>query len=385
MNCFDLVCGIIIFLNIGCGLCGNVLSFIIWTKGRRCKKLPGGIYLRALAVSDTAALLIPALYDAIRLLSTLNPKEENAIVCKLEKVGRHYGLIVSSWIIVSFTLERTVAIIRPTATFNVISKKGTVAMMVVIFVVSFLINLPLGIVYKLKQEAVIKPSDPEDSHLLDSNQSEGLETNSTIPPEANIVGYDRKCSADKASLFHLANWYHIWFMDVFLIFIVPFTLLTLSNLIVVYFLVRRRNSMVNKHDSKVKVVSMRAVIISVMHCITSGSFSMSTLFPEFLDTAFRVKYSKEYYGRHITLILAYINHAMNFLLYSFFGTDFRRDCTDLFRKKPSTVHPDFLSQRQKKSSGDDRPIIKGTTLVNTGMELKTGKSIVSFVSTSCTL
>ena len=108
--------------------------------------------------------------------------------------------------------------------------------------------------------------------------------------------------------------------------------------------------MVTKLDSKIKAVTMRAVAISVMLCVTSGAFTMSPLSPESIYKALNVKYSNEYYGHPITLVLAYTNHAVNFLLYSFFGTDLRRDCADLFRKKPSTVHPECASRQQMPKS-----------------------------------
>ena len=381
MNGFDLFCGILTFLIIGCGIFGNVLSFMIWTKGRRCKKLPGGIYLRALAVSDTIALLIPAFNEAVGLVSSITTKEENNFLCKLETVGRHFGLMVSSWIIVTFTLERTVAVFRPAATTNLVSKNGTIALMTIIFVVSLLMNIPYGIVYGIKQEAVTKPSIANSSHPLESNISEGYGTNSTILFDELIVGYNWKCSADKASLFNFENWYHIWLMDVFLIFIIPFTLMTGSNVIVVYLLFSRKSSMISKLDSKIKSVTMRAVTISVMHCITSGSFTMSTLFPEYLDKALNVRYSNEYYGLLITYLLAYTNHAMNFLIYSFFGTDFRRDCADLFLKNRSAVHPECSTQQQKKTSPNDKSTEKDPSLVNTRMESETVKTNVSTVST----
>ena len=110
MNTFDFCSGLILFLIIIFGIVGNALSFVVWSKGRRCKKLPGGIYLRALAVSDTTALAIPALNEAINLVSQFNPRTELGFFCKLEIVGRHFGLLVSSWIIVCFTIERTVVI-----------------------------------------------------------------------------------------------------------------------------------------------------------------------------------------------------------------------------------------------------------------------------------
>ena len=359
MNGFDVVCGILIFLIIGLGICGNVISFLVWTTGRHCRKLPGSIYLRALAVSDTVALFLPALNEAISLVSTINTKEANNVLCKLEIFGRHYGLMVSSWIVVSFTLERTVAIFKPTTvtgTGGLLGKKRTITLMGVIFVVCFLMNIPYGAVYEIKHVPVTNhnQSVTDTSNPHNMNQSGNLHTNSTIGLGAQMENYQMKCDADIASFFHFAKWYHIWLMDIFLIFAIPFTLMTGSNLVVVYLLVSRKGSIVSKMDSKIKGVTMRAVVISVMHCITSGSFTMSPLFPEFLDKAFSEKYSVEYYGHQITLILAYINHAMNFLLYSSFGTDFRRDCADLFLRKTTTVYPESSAQQQRKIGGKDK-------------------------------
>ena len=245
-----------------------------------------------------------------------------------------------------------------------------------IFVVGLTMNLPYGIVYEITQVAdsnrSVHPFSLKQSEELGNNSSESLGS------RAMNAGYRRKCSADKGSMFHFENWYHIWLMDVLLIFIIPFTLMTGSNLVVVYFLIARKTSMVTKLDSKIRAVTIRAVAISVMHCLASGSFTMSTLFPEFLDKAFNVKHSNEYYGYHITLLLAYINHAVNFLLFSFLGTDFRRDCADFYHRKALIVRPEGVSQQQSKSRGDGQSQSLGDN--RTGA--KTGQTIVSAVSAS---
>ena len=157
---FELCVGLMLFLVIGSGILGNVLSFLVWTKGRRCKKLPGGIYLRALAVSDTIALFTPALNEAIRLVSQFSPAQNDNFLCKLDLVGRHYGLIASSWIVVCFTLDRTQAIFRSTTSNHLFNRKGTIAIMLTVFFASFVLNLPYGIVYGLKEEPVTQPSGP---------------------------------------------------------------------------------------------------------------------------------------------------------------------------------------------------------------------------------
>ena len=146
MDVFDIGNGVILVLIICCGVFGNALSFLVWTKGQRCKKLPGGLYLKALVVSDTIAQGIPATTLAVSLLSGHNPRDESNFICKLEITGKHFGLLVSSWIIVCFTLERTVAIFRPASSVNnLISKKGTIVLMTVIFTVNLLLKVPFGV------------------------------------------------------------------------------------------------------------------------------------------------------------------------------------------------------------------------------------------------
>ena len=65
---FDFILGIILYIIVCFGVVGNIISFFIWTKGRRCKNSSGGIYLRALDFSDTLVLLICATDKATHLL-----------------------------------------------------------------------------------------------------------------------------------------------------------------------------------------------------------------------------------------------------------------------------------------------------------------------------
>ena len=380
MDIFNICSGIVICIVICCGMFGNALSFIVWTKGRRCKKLPGGIYLRALAVSDTVALGIPAVNLAVTLLTGFGLKEEYNFVCKLEITGRHFGLLVSTWIIVCFTLERTLAIFRTATSIDLIGKKGTIALMIVIFVVNFFLNLPFGIVHEVTQEVLKEQSHSNfslsnfDENFTDTSTADSFET------ETIIVGYKKRCLAVRSSFFHYLNWYHIWFMDVFLIFIIPFSIITASNLTVLYRVIRSKNATHSKFHSKIKAVTMRAVTIGVVHCVTSGPFSMSVLIPGYFDRALNVKNSQEYYINRVTLILAYMNHAINFLFYSVFGSDFRRDCAELFWKKPTAVHPDSTSLKPNRMTDENTSGTRNSRLNNRRENSKTCTTAVSCIS-----
>ena len=344
MNSFDLCAGLILFFIIIFGIFGNTISLLVWTKGRRCKKLPGGIYLRALAVSDTLALCLSAINEAITLVSEFSPDDNNDFICRVDKIGKHFGLMVSTWIVVCFTLERTVAIFRPVAHSHLISNKGTIILMISVFLINFALNLPFGVVYSEAEIAVTqRPTTINTSTVISRNDSDSP-TTEAWETESRIVGYRKICFADVTSCFHYLNGYHVWFIDAVLIFILPFSLMTGSNLAVLYLIASRRTTTQSHLDSKVKAVTIRAIIISVSHCLTSGAFAMVFLVPGFASMALGVKHSKEYYISKTTLILAFSNHSINFLLYSCFGTDFRQDFIELFRKRSQRVFPGSSDQ-----------------------------------------
>ena len=380
MNAFDFCCGLVLTLIICWGIFGNTLSFLVWTKGRRCKKLPGGIYLRALAISDNLALVAPALSRAVSLLSGYTPADEYNAICKVEIFSRHFGLLVSTWIIVCFTLERTVAIFRPASSVNLISKKGAIALITVIFIIYFWLNFPFGVVYGVTETPIMQhPGSDIDLSRGHLNISDNITTDE-FHTGAEIIGYKRRCLADKTSFFHFVNWYHIWFMDVFMIFIIPFGLMTGSNFLVLYLVVSSKRSTQSKLDSKTRAVTMRAVTISVVHCVTSGPFAMGVLIPGFFAKAMSVKYSQAYYILKITLILAFMNHAVNFLLYSFFGSEFRRDCSEMLKKIRPSVHPEGSNTRQNEGlAGEDRSGTQDTRL----NKPDNSKTVETIVSTTC--
>ena len=319
--------GIILSIAIFFGILGNIVSCCVWTKGRRCRKLPGGIYLRALAISDTIALCLPATNEAVKLLTQHDPRDFNLFFCKLENVGRHFGLLVSSWIIVCFSIERTVALFKPRQTAIWTNRKTTMAIVTGIFVFNFLLNLPYGFVYYL-MNVIDKPQ-----WTYSLNTTFRPDTNVTYNTDVNFVANFTSnttiCASNPASVFAYLNWYHLWFMDFVLIFVAPFILITLSNITVLTLIIAHK-TLKNRGSMKLAVTS-RAIAVSVSHCLTTGPYSILVLIPNFSDGDSDVKS----FIASVSVVLAYMNHSLNYVLYSVFGTDFRRDCLELVWKKSS--------------------------------------------------
>ena len=333
---FDLIFGIILTFIVCFGVFGNVLSFVIWTKGRRSKKSPGSVYLRALDVSDTFVLLICATDKAMNLLGTTRLRRVNNFFCKLHKAGWHFGLLVSTWIVVCFTVERTIALRHPRRPVKVTNQGKTVGLIIFIYVAYFLLNIPWIVGSKL----FTIPNHIFASSLENISVTGCKNINSSFKG-VEIVFQNHKifCGFDPSSfLYKHEKAYHLWFIDFFLIFSVPFTIIIVCNTaILVIVILRRKNTQIRK-GSLVQGVTARAVAVSLVHCISTGPFTIAILVPEFYKKAFITKTGHQYYVGIVTVVFSYINNGVNFILYSFFGTDFRRDCIDLFRKK-SRVAP----------------------------------------------
>ena len=247
--------------------------------------------------------------------------------------------------------------------------------MVVIFIVNLILNFPFGIVYSLSEELTSRPSGFTLHDTTTDTNTTGKPGNESLETATVLISFQRICSAGRSNFFNYLNWYHIWFMDWFLIFIIPFSLITVSNLAALYLVVSRKKTFQSKLDSKIKGITMRAV----MHCVTTGPFSISILFPGYFSRALSVKYSDEYYINRVCFILAFLNHAINFLLYSFFGSEFRRDFLEIW-KRHAAVHPVGTSAlRPSGNTGDDKSFTGDSRARNEDM-LKTGKTNISTVS-----
>ena len=96
-------------------------------------------------------------------------------------------------------------------------------------------------------------------------------------------------------------------------------------------------------DSLRNGVTARALAISLVHVISSAPFSIAVLVPGFVENAFVRETGYYYYVGMVASFCTYLNHGCNFVLYSFFGTDFRRDTADLFGIKPSGVLPEIAN------------------------------------------
>ena len=343
---FFRICGSILSIMICLGLIGNVISLVTWRIGKRCRNLPGATYLSALSLSDILALGTAAMKYAIQLLFGLNLWDLNIVSCTLFHTTWHLFFLVSSWIVVFLTLERTIAVSQPLKSTWRTSQKTELVVVCSLCTISLLINLPFTF------GAAMLPATPHNVNVtslevtnntnnieliemnIESKNVSGIQVNGSLSPtENNMV-----CGADPDSFYSkYNNEFHNWFLDFGLLFAVPVSILTVCNLIITIVLCRRKLDPMLKHSRTSqglsRALTARVMILSLVQCISVGPYSIAALVPgvipydvKAVDTVF--------VDRLLTILVLiwYLNSCVNFILYSMFGNAFRRDCMDLFRK-----------------------------------------------------
>ena len=349
---FKVLCGVILSLMVCFGIVGNVISLITWRVGRRCKNFPGATYLTALALSDTLVLCTSGIKSTIELIFQINIWHLNLAFCKVLHTTWHFFFLVSTWIIVSLTVERTVAVCQPLKSFGLWSKKRETIVVCVLTIFCFVVNLPFTV------GAQILPThsaSSNENHSIDSetvnmslNLSENFEEWNTT------MIFKEKCQADPASFyFKYETEYHNWFIDFVLLFSAPISILAVCNVIILVMVKRTnpilkklRSQCLNKQDHS-SAMTARVVALCLTLGVSVGPFSIAAVIPNFMLDNKAVSMISNDRLRTVFVLIWFINNSVNFILYSVLGKAFRYDCVALFqtksccRKKRSTPAKTF--------------------------------------------
>ena len=333
---FFQISGLAFAVMLGLGLIGNIISCITWRAGRRCKNLPGAVYLTALAVSDSLALVTSGFKHAIELLYGKNLWNLNAVSCTVLHTTWHLFFLISTWIVVSLTIMRTIAVSQPFKTTIRTSKKTELTVAGVLSFLFLLINLPFTF------GARLMPANRNSGGNTHTNATMGTNDSDFKTEQLNVstlakVPQEMKCQADPDSFYYKYEVeYHNWFVDFCLLFVVPVAILTVCNIIIVVTLARRRwNTALKESHFKEGLsgaMTVRVMLLSLVQCVSVGPFSIAALIPGAVPDIKAVDTVHLDQLFEILVIVWYLNNCVNFILYSLFGKAFRRDCADLFRK-----------------------------------------------------
>ena len=314
--------------------CYFISTLTLSFAGHRCKHMPGAMYLTAISLSDTLVLGFSAMPFAFGFLFKINLYDVNLWVCKMVMMTEHMFKFTSIWFIVTLTVIRTVMVCRPLKSIGLMSKQMTVLIFVFIILLSVVINIPFGmganLILHLNNSTTPVKIDMATSNDTSHGKNEGA---------AEISRYDGQatCKLDPASfLFKHEKVYHNWSLDFGFLFSLPLLVITVSNVTVLIVIKRQKRKLTTKDSCRSsqsdgslnRSMTTWVITISTFHVISEGFWAISSQVEGFLENIYKDEIITWWYIT--TCCIWYLNHAINFIFYSVFGSAFRDDFIRIF-------------------------------------------------------
>ena len=338
----NVICGIVLSVIIATGLAGNILSILIWTKGERCRAYQSAPYLIALAVSDSCNLCFSGLVFAIEYLFRFSLYDVNVTCCKLLRPAGFFFSLLSTWLIVFVTIERTIAVCKPFRSVRWKGKRMFKHSLAIcsLFVVCCIFELPWTIGLN------ILPVDTNDTCFPDrmidviSEKMDAAKVAEQSELNGTITSPLKTCQFSSSSfVYKYETIWRFWIFDFGLIFSIPLCIFTICNMAALITMRRRNRNYImggfhgnQRENSASRAMTARVIAISVVHCISVGPYSISSLIPSYVNAVNNRDEAIVWLYSFFNFIW-YLNNGVNFILYSLFGRAFRRDCKVLFCRK----------------------------------------------------
>ncbi|XP_045194643.2 thyrotropin-releasing hormone receptor-like [Mercenaria mercenaria] len=300
------------------GVLGNFLGILTWSRG--CyRNTSTAALLIALAIADTAVLTIPALERWLHRVIFFMIRNDNIVTCKIWAFLSYFGPTISSWIIVIVTAERLVSIWFPLKVFFVCTRKKALFVVLGICLLMAALYLPIII-----NATLIKKENIGNQFYVNST---------------DITSYLIICDAPENEPFRNVYVPLLMWLDMGFLFIVPFLLIVIGNILILYKLYKSNTILTEEgHD-----ISDRSKVTNsfTVQAITASATFFVCLFPV---TCYQVagtitEYRLPDYADDIIHILLYAKSAFNFIIYCAIGS--------VFRKSLKTVLGNILSRQER--------------------------------------
>lgn len=309
------------------GLVGNCLSALVYLS-RKCRKDIFSVPLVILACTDSIILLTELGYYWLKEFS-FNIRDQSQLLCKLLFFLAYVLWAFSSWLIVFITWLRVISTHWPLKANCWLTKKKVA--IGILLLCALLVSYALHIFWGVKIQ--LKPS-----------------RNSSL--ETNLTNYHGEYRCSIVSSFRFVYQEILPISDLVLILTIPFALILIGNLFIVHKLIvtfRMRKSMlaegqqqvffkssgerkVNKVDKQM-TTSVMLVGVSIAFVVLTGPHSILR------QVKNRITVSEETFqmARTICFLLYYSNNAVNFFVYCFSGSSFRKNLAKLFGCKKKQI------------------------------------------------
>lgn len=371
----DLICFLFLSIVIVSGIFGNIVSLVIWSKGRQSREYVCATYFKLVAVSDICVLAVAGTYELFRLYPvSYNVAEYSDFVCKGVTFGRLFFPQISTWLLVVLTVERLLSITFPLRYHLGNARRR--AYIAASTIVALALTLTSPLLYGMGTKTFYKTGpafylslNVTEQHMVTSTELSYMhklayETGSmmNVSTKEFYLRYKGSAMHEITDAFNhtdagvrnqtsvSCDFYNLprvmekvaWEMNyVILLCILPLTLIVCCNVIILLRLWKKRKAMTDVSGRKDNVSAFTKFVVA-----TGIIFTMSTV----PMTLFVLTYLKHL---NVTLIvngtnifpeisrtLFSLNNGTNFLLYYISGENFRKDfkqmCTCVSSQQTST-------------------------------------------------
>lgn len=122
------------------GIIGNIISVLVFCR-TRLRKLSSSYYLSALCISDTGFLLINFVHW-LTGLNVTNIFNKNGF-CQVFALLEYFFPALSVWFVVTFTLERFIAVMYPLKRQTICTVKRAKSVLIILVLIGVLHSLPM--------------------------------------------------------------------------------------------------------------------------------------------------------------------------------------------------------------------------------------------------
>jgi hypothetical protein len=287
-----------ILCSLGTGL--NVLTIVVLLV-RRFGKASTRILLITLAFADTAVLLGVLLPQWFSMSVRMRVYDLTPASCAIHKFTTFFFFHFSSWNVMLVTVERWISVIYPFKAKVVCTAKTTYITLVTVSLLLFALNAHILFFEKLNER-----------------------TNVCI----------------KATDAYLEFWDFTWrWIDFVAYTCIPFLVILVCNVSILVVVIRsynHRKQLQNPGRGGDSEKSARMTSMTYMLTTVSVTFIVLTLPVSvyYLSSSILVTdhdYAVDWLINDITNLISYLNNGINFLLYCFSGSQFRREVYRMFR------------------------------------------------------
>jgi hypothetical protein len=303
---------IIMIVEIVIGFFGNVLSLIVWNRGKECCKMACSTYFKILASSDILTLISFLIGIVIPHFFDISETSYCGIIGRISAGLIPFAPQLSAWVIVSIALERMLSICFPFRFRKEgFRRRAWIACIVIIVVL-------LGLNYK--------------TYICSSFVTD------------NVFGISLCICIDESSGAGIQKVSIVWFLCILpLVFMISCNIVILAKL----FMIRKSRQRLNSSNRQSRQGTFNKLCISasLLHCVSVLPLTFMAYFYFELFTSDKTDNLYAIYNVFnniaalfpnnivalfsMSIALFILNNSLNFLIYCFSGRNFRSDLKEM--------------------------------------------------------